>query len=403
MKKLLGGLLLVGATLAALVFENTGLRETYQNLLQLSLGVGTGTWGLQKPVLLWINDGLMAVFFLLIALEIKHEAKAGQLKQRSQVLLPAIAAVGGIAVPALVYLILTRGSPGAASGWAIPSATDIAFSLAVLGMFGSRVPRSLTTFLMTLAVFDDIAAILIIAVFYSAKLNLGALALAGLFTGVLVMLNRSGVRRLWPYLMVGALLWIAVLKSGIHATIAGVIVGLLIPYGEVREQHSGQSEGSPVKTLEGVLHPWVMLGVLPIFAFANAGVSLRGMSLEGLATPTALGVGLGLALGKVVGIFPLSWLAQKRGWVPKLEGATTGGLLGVSLLAGIGFTMSIFIGSLAFGAAPAHLESMRVGVIAGSLVSGLTGAGLLAFALPRGNENAVDVTSSASDRAGAAA
>ncbi|MGE3671303.1 MAG: Na+/H+ antiporter NhaA [Polyangiaceae bacterium] len=403
MKKLLGGLLLVAATLAALVFENTGLREAYQSLLQQSLGVGTGTWGLQKPVLLWINDGLMAVFFLLIALEIKHEAKAGQLKQRSQVLLPAIAAVGGIAVPALVYLALTRDSPGAAAGWAIPSATDIAFSLAVLGMFGSRVPRSLTTFLMTLAVFDDIAAILIIAVFYSAKLNLGALALAGLFTGALVILNRRGVRRLWPYLTVGALLWIAVLKSGIHATIAGVIVGLLIPYGDASEQHSGQSEGSPVKTLEGVLHPWVMLGVLPIFAFANAGVSLRGMSLEGLATPTALGVGLGLALGKVLGIFPLSWLAQKRGWVPKLEGATTGGLLGVSLLAGIGFTMSIFIGSLAFGAAPAHLESMRVGVIAGSLVSGLFGAGLLALALPRGNESAVDVTSRATERAGAAA
>ncbi|MCA9627453.1 MAG: Na+/H+ antiporter NhaA [Myxococcales bacterium] len=382
MKKFLGGFLLVGATIAALVFENTALRETYQSLLQASLGVGSGGLRLEKPALLWINDGLMAVFFLLIALEIKHEVKAGQLRKLSQVMLPAIAAVGGIAVPALIYLGVTRGVSEAAPGWAIPSATDIAFSLAVLGLFASRVPRSLTTFLMTLAVFDDIAAISIIALFYSASLNLTALAVAGALSAGLLVLNRLGVTRLLPYLLVGALLWIAVLKSGIHATIAGVIVGLTIPYGS-----TDPTERSPVRTLERRLHPWVMLGILPIFAFANAGVSLRGMSLESLATPTALGVGLGLALGKVVGIFPISWLAMRLGWVPRLEGASTAGLLGVSVLAGIGFTMSIFIGSLAFSHAPAQLESMRVGVIFGSLLSALVGGGLLALALPRGNES----------------
>ncbi len=381
MKKLLGGLLLVGATIAALVFENTELREAYQGLLQTSLGVGAGSWRLEKPALLWINDGLMAVFFLLIALEIKHEAKAGQLKQPSQVVLPAIAAVGGIAVPALVYLGVTRNAPAAAAGWAIPSATDIAFSLAVLGLFGSRVPRSLTTFLMTLAVFDDIAAILIIAVFYSADLNLTALAVAGGLSGALVLLNRLGVRSLLPYLLVGVVLWVAVLKSGIHATIAGVVVGLSIPYGS-----KDPTEHSPVRALERRLHPWVMLAILPIFAFANAGVSLRGMSLDGLATPTALGVGLGLAVGKVVGIFPISWIAVRRGWVPRLEGSTTLGLLGVSVLAGIGFTMSIFIGGLAFSGAPTELESMRVGVILGSLASAVVGAGVLALALPRRSE-----------------
>lgn len=381
MKKLLGGLLLVGATIAALVFENTGLRETYQALLQANLGVGGGSWGLQKPALLWINDGLMAVFFLLIALEIKHERKAGQLRQPSQVLLPAIAAVGGIAVPALIYVVLTREDPAAARGWAIPCATDIAFSLAVLGLFSSRVPRSLTAFLMTLAVFDDIAAILIIAFFYSANLNVTALAVAGAVTVALVVLNRAGVRSLVPFLGLGVVLWVAVLKSGVHATIAGVIVGLTIPYGS-----TDPLGRSPVRSLERALHPWVMLGILPVFAFANAGVSLRGMSVDGLMTPTALGVGLGLVVGKVVGIFPVSWLAVRKGWVPKPEGATTLGLLAVSILAGIGFTMSIFIGSLAFADAPAELEATRVGVIFGSLVSALVGAGILAVALPRGKE-----------------
>ena len=377
------GILLLLATVLALVFENTALRDVYDRLLEARLVVTLDGNGIEKPLLLWINDGLMALFFLTIALEIKHEAHEGSLRSRAQVVLPGVAAIGGIAAPALLYWLVTRHDPVAVRGWAIPCATDIAFSLAVLGTFGSRLPRELKAFLMTLAVFDDIGAILIIAAFYTDKMSWTAHGVALVATVILFTLNRRRVESLIPYAVVGLVLWVAVLKSGVHATIAGVVVGLSIPYSTPHPDDPGRKELSPAKRLEHALHPYVALGILPLFAFANAGVPLEGLSADTFLEPTTLGVASGLVVGKVVGIFGLSFLVLRLGLARMPAGLGYGALLGVSALAGIGFTMSMFIGTLAFEEALDYAGAMRLGVLSGSAVAALVGVAVLHLALPR--------------------
>ncbi len=376
------GPLLVIATILALAVVNTGFGAHYARLLDAQLVVTLEGFGVAKPLLLWINDGLMALFFLVIALEIKHEAHEGSLRKLSQVVLPGIAALGGIAVPALLYYWTTRHDPIAVHGWAIPCATDIAFSLAVLGLFGTRLPRALKAFLMTLAVFDDIGAILIIAVFYTEKVSWSAHGIALVATLILFALNRKRVESLLPYGVVGTILWLAVLKSGVHATIAGVIIGLAVPYSTPNPSDPGRAELSPTKRLEHALHPWVALGILPIFAFANAGVSLRGLSLETFQEPTTLGILIGLVCGKVIGIFSLAWLVIATGLAKRPEGVTNSALLGTSAIAGIGFTMSMFIGTLAFEDQLHRTDSMRLGVLTGSTIAAVLGILILHWALP---------------------
>ncbi|MGD8384901.1 MAG: Na+/H+ antiporter NhaA, partial [Lysobacterales bacterium] len=291
-----GGLLLCVAAAMALVLANLPVADYYYGVLGLKLTVSIGDIGVSKPLLLWINDGLMAVFFLLVSLELKREVLEGELSSASQVVLPVLAALGGLLAPALLYLYVNRDNPAGAGGWAIPTATDIAFALAVLSLFGRRVPASLKVFLATIAIVDDLAAIIIIAVFYSADLSSTALAAAGFGVAVLFLLNRYGVRSLAAYLLTGSLIWFFVLKSGVHATLAGVAVAMFIPL-EYRNDHS------PARHLEHILHPWVAFGILPLFAFANAGVSLSGLGSQGVSGPVSLGILAGLFVGKQAGVF----------------------------------------------------------------------------------------------------
>lgn len=365
-----GGIILVVAMLVALAMVNSPLSELYQQIIDARVVAGIGPVIIDKTFLLWVNDGLMAVFFLLVALEIKREALDGELSTRQQITLPAFAAVGGMAVPALLYVGFAWGDSQAMRGWAIPSATDIAFSLGVLSLLGRRVPLSLRVFLTALAIIDDLGAILIIAFFYSGDINTAALGGGAAAVAVLVLFNRYGVGRLTPYMMVGAVLWVCLLKSGVHATIAGVLLGLAIPM-----RHSQ----TPLSRLEHWLHPWVAFGILPVFAFANSGLSFEGMTLSALADPVFLGIAAGLFVGKQVGVFGLSWLAirMKLGAMP--EGANWRQLYGVSVLTGIGFTMSLFIGGLAFPDGNAMVET-KLGVIAGSVASAVLGWLLLSTA-----------------------
>lgn len=372
-----GGIILVGTMLLALVAVNSPLAGLYQGFLDAHAIIGIGPLVIDKPLLLWINDGLMAVFFLLVALEIKREALDGELSTPQQIFLPAFAALGGMAVPAGIYAFFTWNDALALRGWAIPSATDIAFSLGVLSLLGRRVPLSLRIFLTALAIIDDLGAILIIAFFYSHDLSLVALGGAGAALMVLILFNRYRVVRLTPYLLVGAVLWVCLLKSGIHATIAGVLLGLTIPL---------RGQGAPLQRLEHTLHPWVAYGILPVFAFANSGLSLAGMSLGTFADPVFLGIAVGLFAGKQVGVFGLSWLAirLRLGVLP--AGATWRQMYGVCILTGIGFTMSLFIGGLAFADGNAMVET-KLGVIAGSVGSALVGWALL-VSIPRKDNQA---------------
>lgn len=365
-----GGILLVLTMLVALAMVNSPLAGVYQQIIDTRVVMGVGALVIDKPLLLWINDGLMAVFFLLVALEIKREALDGELSTRQQIMLPAFAAIGGMAVPALIYAGFAWGDPQAIRGWAIPSATDIAFSLGVLSLLGSRVPLSLRVFLTALAIIDDLGAILIIAFFYSGDINTMALGGAAAALAVLVLFNRYGVSRLTPYMLVGAVLWVCLLKSGVHATIAGVLLGLTIPLRHAQ---------APLRRLEHWLHPWVAFAILPIFAFANSGLSFEGMTLSAFADPIFLGIAAGLFVGKQVGVFGLSWLAirMKLGAMP--EGANWRQLYGVAVLTGIGFTMSLFIGGLAFPDGNAMVET-KLGVIAGSVASAALGWLLLSTA-----------------------
>lgn len=362
------GVLLVFAAANALVIANSPLGVVYFKLLETKLG------GLS--VLHWINDALMALFFLLVGLEIKREFIEGQLASWSRRALPAIAALGGMIAPAAIYIALARGDAEALRGWAIPAATDIAFALGVLAILGSRVPVSLKIFLTALAILDDLGAILIIALFYTGNLSLPMLAGAGACLAVLIALNLRGVRALPLYLALGAVLWFLVLKSGIHATLAGVALALTIPLGG-HGAESDEPEHSPLHVLEHRLQPWSSYFIVPIFGFANAGVSIAGMSPSLLLTPVPLGIVLGLFLGKQLGVFGFAWLAVRLGLGSMPARATRAQLYGVSLLCGIGFTMSLFIGALAFASNAALNDATKIGVLVGSAISAVLGYAVL--------------------------
>ena len=372
-----GGLLLAVATVVALVLANSPLHALYEQLLGVHLTIKLGTLGVDKPLLLWINDALMAVFFMLVGLELKREVVEGELSRPSQVVLPMLAAVGGVAAPALVYVWVNQGDAEALNGWAVPTATDIAFALAVLGLLGSRVPVSLKIFLTTVAIVDDLAAIVIIAVFYTADLSGTMLALAG--TGILALgvLNRFGVTRLAPYMLVGTAIWLCVLKSGVHATLAGVMVAMFVPL-------RGHDAHSPARHLEHMLHPWVAFAILPVFAFANAGVSFQGMSLDQFTEGVTLGIILGLVAGKQLGVFGMIALAVALRVARLPEGTNWGQMYGVSALCGVGFTMSLFIGTLAFEHGGFDLlAGTKLGVLSASLVAAAIGVLVLHLSLPR--------------------
>lgn len=362
------GLLLIAAALLALLISNSPFAHFYSSLLDVPVAVQVGALNIAKPLLLWINDGLMAIFFLLVGLELKREVVYGQLATPSQIILPGAAAIGGMLVPALVYAWFNQGDSEAMRGWAIPMATDIAFALGVLALLGSRVPTSLKLFLMTLAIIDDLGAIIVIALFYSSELSSLSLMLAGAALIGLFALNRLGVRQLGPYLLLGLFLWVCVLKSGVHATLAGVALAFFIPV------KGNDPEHSPLATLEHALHGWVAFGILPLFAFANAGVSLQGMNLQSFLQPVPLGIAAGLLLGKTVGVLGLTAIAVFTRMARLPEGANWGQLLGVAVLCGIGFTMSLFVGSLAFtpDVSP-YAGQDRMGILTGSLLAAVLG------------------------------
>ena len=370
-----GGIILIVAAALALAIANSPLLPDYQKLLSTPVAFSAGSLvAIDKPLLLWINDGLMALFFFLIGLEVKREIVTGQLRSWKQASLPIIAAIGGMAIPAIVFVALNLGSPENLRGWAIPAATDIAFALGLLALLGSRVPVALKALLLAIAIIDDIGAIAIIAIFYTENMNLAALALALIPAAAMLLLNRAGVARTIPYFLFAALLWICVLKSGVHATLAGVVTALFVPIATGDER--------PLERLEHALHPWVAFLILPIFAFANAGVSFAGAGLDALLAPLSLGIAAGLVIGKQLGIFGACWLAVKAGWARLPEGVGFRHVYGLSCLAGIGFTMSLFIGNLAF-ADPQQIAAVKFGVLGGSLVSAITGIVVLRFASPR--------------------
>lgn len=368
-----GGIILLAAAILALICDNSLLAPLYRQVLELPFGVTLGPLGLVKPLLLWINDGLMAVFFFLVGLEIKREILGGELSTPSQAALPGIAALGGMAAPALVYFLINRAAPEYLGGWAIPAATDIAFALAVLTLLGNRVPPSLKIFLLALAIIDDLGAIIIIAIFYTADLSILSLALAAVGGIGLLILNRMRIQRITPYVLIGIFIWVCVLKSGVHATLAGVAVALFIPY-----RIAGDTEQSPLRRAEHGLHPWVSYGVMPIFAFANAGVSLADLSLQSLTHSLTLGIALGLFIGKQVGVLGAVALGVALGLCQRPTGASWPQIYGVALLTGIGFTMSLFIGGLAFPD-PALAAEVRLGVLCGTGASAILGYLALRF------------------------
>ncbi len=371
-----GGILLFAAATIAMLVANSPLAALYDSLLDTTVAIQVGALSIDKPLLLWINDGLMAVFFLLIGLEIKREVLEGELSSLSQIILPAAGALGGMVVPAGIYAWLNWGDPVALDGWAIPVATDIAFALALLSTFGSRVPTMLKIFLLTLAIFDDLAAIIIIAFFYSSDLSLTALFIGALALGSAVVMNKMGVTRTSAYILVGVVLWIAVLKSGVHATLAGVLIALCIPI-------RGEQTKSPLRELEHDLHGPVALAILPIFAFANAGLSLSGMSFDDVTHPVTSGVILGLLLGKPLGILAFVGFAVGLRFVELPRGMNWLQLLGVAFACGIGFTMSLFIAGLAFEhGSGAYFGNDRLGILVGSMLSAVVAYVLLHFSLP---------------------
>ncbi|MDR7033766.1 Na+/H+ antiporter NhaA [Mesorhizobium sp. BE184] len=366
-----GGIILIVAAALALIVANSPLAEPYFAALHAYLG--------PLSVLHWINDGLMAVFFLLVGLEIKREVLDGQLSTWPRRALPGIAAVGGMIVPALVYVVVNRNNAPALPGWAIPTATDIAFALGVLSLLGSRVPASLKVFLTALAIIDDLGAVIIIAIFYTSGLSLAYLGGAFAVIAILIAMNRMGVLSLIPYLVLGVVLWVLVLKSGVHATLAGVALALTVPL-RVSPGLAHDLEHSPLHRLEHALHKAVPFLVIPIFGFANAGVSLAGLSVSNLIEPLTLGVAAGLVLGKLVGVFGASALTVRLGLADLPAHAGWIHMVGISLLCGIGFTMSLFIGLLAFGDNAALQDAVKVGILAGSLIAAALGAAVLLLA-----------------------
>lgn len=377
-----GGILLIGAAVLAMLLANSPLSGVYDGFRELPVQVRVGQLNLSKPLLLWINDGLMAIFFLLVALEIKREVLSGQLSSFGQLLQPLLCAVAGVALPALLYAWINRGDAQAMRGWAIPAATDIAFALGILSLLGARAPVAMKLLLSTIAVLDDLAAIVIIAVFYTSDLSGGALAAAGVAIAVMLTLNRLGVRSLTPYLLLGVVVWVCVLKSGVHATLAGVITGLMIPHVRKDDEVDDEVEHSPLEHLEHALHPWVAYAILPLFAFANAGLALGGLSASDALAPVPLGIALGLLVGKPVGIVAAAVLAHVTGLARFGEGMDFRAVVGLGLLCGIGFTMSLFIASLAFETAPALAHASVLGVLGASLAAAVAGYLWLRFALP---------------------
>ena len=377
LKKLLhndatGGIvLIISAVLAMLLANNSATQQGYQALLATPVEFRFGELDISKNLLLWINDALMAIFFLMVGLEVKRELVMGALARREQAVFPLIAALGGMLVPGLLFLLFNGGDAVARSGWAIPTATDIAFALGILALLGSRVPPALKIFLMALAIIDDLGAIVIIALFYTNDLSVLALGVAAVAIAVLVLMNLLNVRNTGLYLLVGLVLWTAVLKSGVHATLAGVVVGFLIPLAK-KEGHS------PAIHLEHALHPWVRWVILPLFAFANAGVSLAGISADSLFSLLPLGIVIGLFIGKPLGITLFCWLAVKTGLAKLPENTRMADICAVGVLCGIGFTMSIFIASLAYGDADAQLITLaKLGILLGSVISAVVGYGML--------------------------
>lgn len=361
-----GGIVLILASAAAIIIANTALRESYEGFLHAYIG------GLSVEH--WINDGLMAIFFLLVGLEIKRELIVGALSSWSQRALPGFAAIGGMAVPALIYVWFNADNSATLQGWAIPAATDIAFALGVLALLGSRVPASLKIFLSALAILDDMGAVAIIALFYTSDISLWMLAGVTAMLALLLGLNRAGVTRLLPYLLVGGLLWFFMLKSGVHATVAGILLALFIPL-----QGKTADSVAPLERLEHGIAPWITFLILPLFGFANAGVALTGMTFDDLAAPVPVGVALGLFFGKQIGVFGLAALAIGLGLAKRPENSSWMQVYGVSVLCGIGFTMSLFIGNLAFAGSPELVDEVKIGVLAGSVVAALVGMLILRF------------------------
>ena len=362
-----GGVILIIASIAAIIVANSSLSKGYEYLLRYSAA------GLSVEH--WINDGLMAIFFLLVGLEIKRELLIGELATWSQRALPGFAALGGMAVPALIYIGFNIGNSKTLAGWAIPAATDIAFALGVLALIGSRVPASLKIFLSALAILDDMGAVIIIALFYTSSISLTMLAAAAAVVVLLSIMNRAGVTRLLPYLAAGAVLWYCMLQSGVHATIAGIVLAFFIPL-----RGKKADEKAPLDKLEHALGAWVTFLVLPLFGFANAGVALAGMTMGDLVSSVPMGVAMGLFLGKQVGVFSMSFLAIKLGLARRPYNSSWTQLYGVSVLCGIGFTMSLFIGNLAFSQTPLLVDEVKIGVLAGSIIAALVGVIVLRLA-----------------------
>jgi len=372
------GIILMITAALALIIANSPLNAWYNLLLDTPVAVQVGGLEVAKPLLLWINDGLMSLFFFLVGLELKRELLEGSLNDKRNIILPGVGAIGGMLIPASVYLIINRGDPSATSGWAVPAATDIAFALGILSLLGPRVPTSIKIFLTSLAIFDDIGAIVIIALFYTAKISLSSLLIAGLCIPVLYALNRYGVTARSLYRLIGIIMWVSMLKSGVHATLTGVILALFIPM-----RSKTNPNVSPLKEWEEDLHVLVAFVVLPVFAFVNAGISLKGVGIEQLTHGVPLGIALGLFLGKQVGIFGFCYVAIKLKLSSIPEGMNWGSLYGTGILCGVGFTMSLFIGSLAFESSGVNLVfDERLGIIVGSLLSGIVGYWVLRRSIP---------------------
>ncbi len=372
-----GGIVLVFATIAAMLVANSTYSSEYVAALHTYFTFGIGPFSLDKSVSHWINDGLMVLFFLMVGLELKRELVEGQFADRANITLPVVGAIGGMAVPMLIYAGMNWGDSAALHGTAIPAATDIAFALGIMSLLGSRVPMALKMLLLAIAVADDLGAILIIAIFYTDNLFYIPLMFALVLTGVLFVMSRYRVQNMWLYLFIGFLLWLAVLNSGAHATVAGVVLGLMIPLGQ------GSKDGFSEKLMHG-LHPWVAFVILPIFAFANAGVPVAGLTFANLLEPVPLGIATGLFIGKQIGVFGFIWLCIKLGMAKLDESINWASLFGMATLCGIGFTMSLFVGSLSFDAAHAeYILTHRLGILSGSFVAAIVGYVILNKVLPK--------------------
>jgi len=369
-KESASGIILIFVTILALLLQNSFMSGFYTSFLHTPVEIRFGDLQIAKPLLLWVNDGLMAVFFFLIGLEVKREVKEGHLSSLSQITLPGIAALGGMMVPALIFIAFNRGESFAMNGWAIPTATDIAFALGILSLLGKRVPVSLKIFLMALAIIDDLGAIVIIALFYTSELSSLSIAIAGISLMVLFIMNRMDVAIKSAYIVVGIVLWVSVLKSGVHATLAGVALAFMIP---LTSKDKNGEKFSMAKEMEHDLHNWVAFFILPLFAFVNAGVDLKGISLEEMAGTVPLGIMLGLFVGKQVGVFGFSWLAIKMGIASLPKDSDWTLLYGVSVLTGIGFTMSLFVDSLAYSDTNIYHYADKLSILLGSFLSAIVG------------------------------